>query len=216
MANALICIDVNQNGSISDYCSNTALQGIRSVEPIDTSNSRRDRAQIILSINGDRQAFELLFRRWQPRWLKFANWLVQDQQDALDVTQEACIAIARNIHKLKDPAMFKPWSFTIVRRRAADHVRGAINARKLATALQQEPEPEALQPDANTTLDDLLSLVDSNDQQLLTLFYVYGLSVAELASILQIATGTVKSRLFNARGRLQRAYENEIKGNDNE
>lgn len=186
------------------------------MEPIDTSSSRQDHAQIILSIGGDRRAFELLYARWQPRWLRFATWLVRNQDDALDVTQEASVAIARNIHRLKDPALFKAWSFTIVRRRAADHVRGAINARRLATALLQESETQSAEPEACTSMADLLALVDKNDQHLLALFYVYGLSVAELASVLEVPAGTVKSRLFHARGRLQRAYELELKGEDHE
>ncbi len=186
------------------------------MEPIDTSSSRQDHAQITLSISGDRRAFELLYRRWQPRWLRFANWLVRNQDDALDVTQEASVAIARNIHRLRDPALFKAWSFTIVRRRAADHVRGAVNARRVATALLRESEPQSVELDACASMGDLLALVDTNDQHLLALFYVYGLSVAELASVLEIPVGTVKSRLFHARGRLQRAYELELKGEDHE
>ena len=188
------------------------------MEPIDTSSSRQDHAQIILSVSGDRRAFELLYSRWQPRWLRFATWLVRNEDDALDVTQEASLAIARNIHKLKDPALFKAWSFTIVRRRASEHVRGAVNARRLTTVLQQESEPQFLEPEASTSMSDLLALVDTNDQHLLALFYVYGLSVAELASVLEIPVGTVKSRLFHARGRLQRAYELEydFKGEDYE
>lgn len=192
------------------------MQSVRSVNKAENAIEESMDAQVALSIAGDKRAFERLYRYWRPRWLQFACWLVGDRDDALDVTQDASVAIAQNIHRLKDPAMFKAWSFTIVRRRAADHVRGAIKTRRLTEALQREPEPPLRDDTATTTMSDLLQLVSADDQQLLTLFYVVGLNVAELAGALDVPAGTVKSRLFNARARLRRAWESEQPGERHE
>lgn len=183
-----------------------SLQIESSVSSSIDKKKRNETALISLSVAGDKRAFAVLYQRWHPRWLGFANWLVKDAEDARDVMQEASIAIATNIHRLSDPAVFAAWSFTIIRRRAADHIRGATALRRLRDALQQDPEVQGTDSKDAAMVSDLLQLVGSDDRQLLTLFYVYGLSVAEAAQVLEVPTGTVKSRLFHARNRLKAAY----------
>ncbi|MEO0574621.1 MAG: sigma-70 family RNA polymerase sigma factor [Pseudomonadota bacterium] len=176
------------------------------------SQQRSDSVLIALSISGDTRAFAALYGRWHPRWLGFAKWLVNDAEDARDVMQEASIAIATNIHRLNDPTVFAAWSFTIIRRRAADHIRGTTAVRRLRDALMQVPEPDNTGHSDHSDTADLLQLVGADDRQLLTLFYVYGLSVAEAASALGVPPGTVKSRLFHARARLKNAYTEALPG----
>ena len=79
---------------------------------------------------GDRRAFDLLYRRWHPRLLRLASRLTGHADQAQDVLQEAALTIARDIHKLQEPSKFSAWAYTIIRRRAADHINKAVQQRK--------------------------------------------------------------------------------------
>ncbi len=72
-----------------------------------------DEMQVILSMEGDRRAFSLLYRRWHPRLLRHAQQLIRHREDAHDIMQESAIAIAKNIHRLETPKNFGPWAYTI-------------------------------------------------------------------------------------------------------
>src|SRR5918912_1382105 len=72
--------------------------------------------------NGDSTAFNALYRDTNPRLLRYANVLVG--QDAEDITAEAWLQIARDLHKFDGDIMgFRGWTATIVRNRAFDHLR---------------------------------------------------------------------------------------------
>jgi RNA polymerase sigma-70 factor (ECF subfamily) len=164
--------------------------------------------QVGLAADGDARAFDLLYRRWHPQLLRFAYRLTGNPDEARDVMQEAALTIARDIHKLRDPARFSAWAYTIVRRRAADHIEISVRARKLASDM---PEPDIqIGAEARLSLRQALARLPESDQLMLTLFYVDGLRGTEIAAALGIPLGTLKSRLFTARQKLKTIYETEI------
>jgi len=130
-----------------------------------------DDYQVALAIKGDRRAFALLYKRWHPKLLRLAYRLTQNRDEAQDVMQDAAMTIAKNMGKLDDPAKFSAWAYTIVRRRAADHIAKAVKGRKLQSrAADYTPKSESQDMDLGVPL------------------------------------GTVKSRLFTVRTKLQRIY----------
>lgn len=166
-----------------------------------------DAYQAGLAAEGDRKAFDLLYRRWHPRLLRFAYRLTRNSDEARDVMQDASLTIARDIHKLRDPEKFSAWAYTIVRRRAADHIDRSVRARNLTSEM---PEPETgIGADIKLSLRQALSRLPESDRLMLTLFYVDGLRGTEIAAALGIPLGTVKSRLFTARQNLKTIYETE-------
>lgn len=172
-----------------------------------------DAYQVGLAAEGDRQAFDLLYRRWHPQLLRFAYRLTGNSDEARDVMQDASLTIARDIHKLRDPEKFSAWAYTIVRRRAADHVDRSVRARNLMSDM---PEPEiGIGADMKLSLRQALARLPESDRSMLTLFYVDGLRGTEIAAALGIPLGTVKSRLFTARQKLKTIYEAE-KGDEND
>lgn len=165
--------------------------------------------QVGLASDGDVRAFDLLYRRWHPQLLRFAYRLTKNSDDARDVMQEAAMTISRDIHKLRDPTRFSAWAYTIVRRRAVDHIDRSARARKLVCDLP-EPEPETqIGAETRLSLRQALLHLSEKDQLMLTLFYVEGLCGTEIAAALGIPLGTLKSRLFNARRKLKTIYETE-------
>lgn len=178
-----------------------------------TIKQKRQRAaldvyQADLAAQGDVKAFDGLYRRWYPKLLRFAGRLMGNPDEARDVMQEASLTIARDIHKLREPEQFSAWAYTIVRRRAADHIKQAMRSRKLIAEL---PEPETVKsPERGLSLRQALAHLPETDQLMLTLFYVEGLRGTEIAAALGIPLGTVKSRLSTARRKLKTHYETNI------
>lgn len=168
-----------------------------------------DEYQALLAIGGDKRAFTLLYKRWHARFLRFACRLSGSAEEGQDILQEAAITIAGNIHKLQDPTRFSAWAYTIIRRRAADHIKANIRRRNLQTAFSEQAEPTRLtsnieiQQVESLTLKQALARLPDADRTLLSLFYVDGLTGAEMAAAMDIPLGTIKSRLFKARKKLQ-------------
>ncbi|MEV5891366.1 RNA polymerase sigma factor [Nonomuraea fuscirosea] len=154
---------------------------------------------------GDRAAVAELVRRWRlPVWTYARRML--DAERADDVSQEIWLAVVRGLPRLRDPARFRPWLFTIARRSVNDRLR-AEYAR--AEAARRPEEPVADDP-AETLVERAevmagLAGLPVLEREILVLFYLEDLTVQECAQICGIPAGTVKSRLSRAR-RLLRAH----------
>ena len=160
--------------------------------------------------DGDKASLALLVRRWQKRLWLHALRLTGSGDTASEVCQEAWLAIIRNIRKLRDPAAFRGWAYGIVTRKAADWGRDRQRQQTLAerAALQQELDAIDAGDDNReqeiAVLRIALRRMSEKHRLVLTLFYLEGLSVAEIAKALAISIGTVKSRLFHAREQLKK------------
>lgn len=164
-----------------------------------------DAFQAARAAQGDVAAFDLLYRRWHPRLLRFARRLTGHPDDARDVLQDAALTMARDIHKLRDPNRFAAWAYVIIRRRTADYIGKAVKRRTLAKELQDVPSTK--QPVDDLSLRQALSRLPETDRLMLELFYLEELRGSDIAAALGVPLGTVKSRLFAARARLKSIYE---------
>jgi len=158
---------------------------------------------------GSRESFDLLIRRWQrPLW-RYARRVTGDDDDAWDVMQETWIAILSQIRRLSDPAWFPAWAFRIARNKCADYIRRASRQRHAVVALteqQRSKEDPPLQSPDNTVAEAVRRM-SPGERELLALKYGQDLSIIEIAIVLGIPTGTVKSRLHRAREGLRRILE---------
>jgi len=121
------------------------------------------------------------------------------------VLQDALLTIAKNIDRLRTPELFGPWACTIIRRRAADKIKVAVKHRHTAKALTELPDAKPNDPDTNLMLKQVLQTLNAEDQRLMRLSYVAGFTAAEIGAGLGIPPGTVKSRLFHIRQKLQQS-----------
>lgn len=159
---------------------------------------------VLAAQDGARDAFEALVRHHHRSLLRFALGLCDSPALAQDAVQDAWITVARRLRRLDDPRAFRSWIFRAVRWRTLDLLRRA-DAR--AARLEDVPEPsdDGRGVAASQTEVDLVAAIEALepiDRQALDLFYVAGLSIAEIAGVLEIPPGTVKSRLHRARTRL--------------
>ncbi len=166
--------------------------------------------------SGRVEAMDALVSRWQKRLWSYARRLTGSSEAAWEVTQESWLAVVRNIGRLHDPARFRPWVYRIVTRKADDWIAGTAARRRRAALAREEPEQERRVDRETDELQRLLEQLPEQSRRVLTLYYVEDLPVAEVAAILGIPAGTVKSRLHTARGELKALWQRERKENDNE
>jgi len=165
-----------------------------------------DELLVIRCQEGSRESFELLMRRWQRRLWRYARRLTGSEDAAWDVMQETWLAILRQMPKLSDPAWFPVWAYRIVRNKSTDYTRSAIRQRQLAEALAERNSVsrERNRAESSESLVEALRRLPPDQQELLALKYSAELSVVEIAVVLGIPAGTVKSRLHYIREHLRR------------
>lgn len=173
---------------------------------------------VLAAQEGEVHAFEALARRWHRRLIAHAYRRTAHSEGATEATQEAWLAIIRGLPGLHDPARFPAWAFRIVDHKAVDWIRRRRRHRSRDDRLQAHPEvidpnsqprsSEAEEPlDAVDRLRRALNDLPSDQRLLLALSYTEGCSVREIAELLGIPEGTVKSRLFHARRHLKLKME---------
>jgi RNA polymerase sigma-70 factor (ECF subfamily) len=158
---------------------------------------------------GGKQSFELLVRRWQRRLWRYARTLSGSDDAAWDVAQETWMAILRRIRRLSDPAWFPAWAYRIMRNKCADYCRAASRQRELANVLAQQPTANDDPPQEGPAgaVAEALRRLPADRRELLRLKYGEDLNILEIAVVLGIPAGTVKSRLHHAREELRRILE---------
>ncbi|MHC4414043.1 MAG: RNA polymerase sigma factor [Planctomycetota bacterium] len=158
---------------------------------------------------GSRESFDLLMRRWQrPLW-RYARGLTGSDDAAWDVMQESWMTVLKQIRRLSDPAWFAAWAYRIVRNKCADHSRRAGRQRHLADALfeRQRAGDDPARTGPGVAVAEAMRRLPPDGQEVLTLKYGGDLNIIEIAVVLGIPAGTVKSRLHHARERLRQTLE---------
>lgn len=162
-----------------------------------------DELLVLRSQDGDRQAFEELVARWQERLWRHARLLTGDQDAAWDALQETWLAIVKGLKRLNDPAAFPKWAYKIVNDRCVDWIRRQQRQRKFEDQPPEDHRPDDLQGSLRLAMEHL----PVEQRALISLHYAEGYGMAEIAEILGIPEGTVKSRLFAAREQLRKLME---------
>lgn len=164
---------------------------------------------VISARAGSEKAFGFLFRYYHKPLLRFACKLGGDPQMAADAVQDAWIRIARTIRRLEDPRAFRSWIYRAVRWRVLDLLRKSrAVSMKWDGELPESADDGGLVEQINAVdLHDMMSRLPEVERQALHLFYLDEMKISEIAAVLEIPSGTVKSRLNRARGQLRELYE---------
>ncbi|MGN6693348.1 MAG: RNA polymerase sigma factor [Aquihabitans sp.] len=160
---------------------------------------------------GDRRAIERLLRIHQPQIHAVCRRITGHEADALDATQEAMIAIVRGLPRFDGRAKFSTWAYRIATNACLDELR-----RRKRRPLVGLPEQDGTAVDlADPSLPDPGETVGDRDEvdaalaQLapdfraaVVLRDICQLDYAEIAEVLEIPAGTVRSRIARGRGQL--------------
>jgi RNA polymerase sigma-70 factor (ECF subfamily) len=158
---------------------------------------------------GEADALDALVARWhQPLW-RYVRRMAGDDDAAAELLQDVWLRVLRAMPGLRDPARLRPWLFGIARRVVMDHLRKAY----------AEPEREEVDMNEIANPDDVYEIAEDLammhealarmpfvEREVLVLFYLHELSLNQLAEVLVVPVGTVKSRLFRARALLRREF----------
>ena len=159
---------------------------------------------------GNAKAFELLYRSYHASLVRFAFRLCGNEQMACDAVQDACILIARKLGDLHTPSMFRARVFKAVRWRTTDYMRKKANHTvPLDDVAQESVATEKSMWATSSQLGTLINKLPDVEKQAIHLFYLEELKLTEIAAVLEVPTGTIKSRLNRARGRLKTLMEGE-------
>jgi len=159
--------------------------------------------------DGEADAMAELVRRWQQRLWRHAYRMTGREDGAWEVAQEAWLAIVRGIGRLYDPARFRGWAYRIVTNKAANWIARRRRRRDKQRELPADPPATGgdERTDPGEDLQAALRRLPKQRRAILSLHYLEGLTVAEIAAALSIPPGTVKSRLYHARNELKRIWE---------
>ena len=172
---------------------------------------------------GDQQAFEMLVQQYQRRVYGVAFGMLHNAEDAMDVTQEAFIKVHRYLGRFKGTSSFFTWLYRITVNLCIDHLRRQTKAHTVDydDALDHGDEGDGVLPwsadhDPGRTLErkelraqieQALSKLSPNHRAVIVMREVEGLSYTEMADVMECSKGTIMSRLFHARRRMQVALE---------
>ena len=158
--------------------------------------------------------FETVVARYYEPLYQFAFSLTRAEADACDLTQQTFYVWATKGHQLREPAKVKTWLFTTLHRQFLESRRRLTRFphQELDSAIYDLPviSPQAaLQVDSAQALN-ALAQVDEIYQAPVALFYLDDCSYKEIAEILDVPMGTVKSRISRGIGQLQALLANDI------
>jgi len=160
---------------------------------------------VVRAQSGDRGALEALLESVQRPLRRYLLGLIGDPSAADDVLQETLVRIYRKLPWLNDPALFRSWSYRIASREAfrflsrRQHWKGREED---DSGLEARPDTPAVPPDRGD-LERLVAQAPPASRAVLLLHYQNDLTIDEVAAVLGIPPGTVKSRLAYGLRRLR-------------
>jgi RNA polymerase sigma-70 factor, ECF subfamily len=180
--------------------------------------AERDGALVARARAGDSAAFDALVRTYMEQAFRVAFRVVGHREDAEDLVQEAFMAAHQYLDSFETGRPFGPWLIRIVLNRGS-------NLRRSRTRRTTEPETDGIstapsgldeseRSDTGKILQDALATLSERQRMIVTLFDVDGLTSTEIGEMLDLAPGTVRWHLHEARRHLRGVLSRFFGGDD--
>jgi len=178
-----------------------------------------DKPLVRAAQRGDRAAFRALVTKYQRKVYQLAVSMLKDPDEAMDIVQETFVRVHRYLPSFKGDSSFFTWTYRIAANLCLDVSRKKGRGERVEideadadieahmdppSAAFAGPERGALNEELKEKIDEALAGLSENHRAILLLRELDGLSYEELAKVLGIRKGTVMSRLFHARLKMQR------------
>ena len=163
-------------------------------------NQRFDLNRTLIKLSKDQESsLEELFNYYYPRLYDFSRSFLKIEEGIDDILQEVFIRIWQNRKKIKDPATFNSYIFTITRNLLLNELRSRLNQksfkdeiRQLSTAQEYVSIDQTQFKDLKNRVDDIIGELPERQKEIFVLSRTEGLSHKEIAEKLQITTKTVE------------------------
>lgn len=147
----------------------------------------------------DKEEFTRLVLTYQQSMYRFALGILRNQQDAEDVLSTAVLKAYEHQTSLRDKNRFKAWIMSIIANEAKNMIS---KTKRLLLVDDMTIYEEAVEENQNNIWDSVMELGEQH-RQIVILYYYDGFSTKDIARILRVSEGTVKSRLSRARQSLK-------------
>lgn len=174
--------------------------------------------------SGDQRAFRTLVERYQKKVYAVALGMLKDKEEAMDVAQEAFVKVYKYLDHFKGDSSFYTWLYRITVNICIDVIRKKGTSRgddvefdeaiahdlseaqlgALGTRLGTNPQKSALRRELADKIQQALEQIPEKHRAILLLREIEGMSYEDLSATLKIPKGTVMSRLFHARTKVQK------------
>lgn len=184
------------------------------INPNFSANARNDFMLVCRAKDGDQKAYAELMQRYKDSIYFMAVKMVNNKDDAMDLTVETFGKAFENIEKYKPDFAFSTWLFRIATNNCIDFIRkkrlNVVSLQALSEDDGEEkqfqvrseglnPEETSIKKQENEKLKNIVEQLPSRYRTLIILRYYDELSYEEIARQLDIPLGTVKAQLFRAR-----------------
>jgi len=166
---------------------------------------------------GDEQAFVVIVDRYKHRLTRLANSVVHNEEDALDIVQEALIKIYKGLNSFRSSSTVYTWMYRVVMNQSIDKVRrrAKVAIESTADMLYElpdtvdttRPDKESLRTELRQKIFAAVDTLPEKQRKVVLLREVEGLSYKEIAQVTGCSEGTVMSRLYYAREQLRKLLE---------
>lgn len=192
-----------------------------------------DRLLVERARGGDHAAFRTLFDKYHKRAFAVAYGVLKNRHDALDVVQEGFVKVHRHLGNFEGTSSFYTWLYRIVMNLAIDSLRRRKTSRPveyddairrdsdggvgtddtiMARMLDANPRKAAIRRELVAKIDAALAELPDYHREVILLREIDGMSYEEMAEVLDVPKGTIMSRLFHARKKMQAALAEYIDG----
>ncbi len=163
---------------------------------------------VAMTLRGDSGAFATLVERYDRAVYHLAYRTLHDVEEARDATQEAFFKAFRSLRTFKPGAKFSTWIFAIAYHACCDRLnrRRHFTGDELPDRADPSPSPEhqVIALDEASRLRAAIDALPEKYRTVVTLFHLQGRQYEEIASVLGLPMGTVKTHLFRAKEQLRR------------
>jgi RNA polymerase sigma-70 factor (ECF subfamily) len=177
-----------------------------------------DRDLVTLCRKGDADAFEILVRNYKKKMFNIAFRITGSMEDASEVVQDAFVSAYRNLKHFEQKSRFSTWLYSITVNTAKNRLKQNLTRKAHEPHSYDDPlysdsstkriepvsdDPSALdllmEKDRQKGVQECLNRLEQDFREVLVLRDIQGFAYTEIAAMLSLAEGTVKSRLFRAR-----------------
>ena len=177
-------------------------------QPLD---SITERLLVLRAAEGDGAAFRVLWDAYEAKLRYFLRRIVAEEHTADDVLQEVALELFRKLPRLRAIEAFRRWLYQVAHDRAVSRVRKERREKEVLECALSEQEASSVDEFQQCELAEAvhfgLNQLDEDERTVLTLRFLEDLRIAEIAEVLRLPEGTVKSRLHYAKQSLRRVLQ---------